>query len=78
MVVKKISHQVKAGSNSSSCIKDGQGNPAWGLDSQKPAQVPGTGPGPELGAPQTDRSTQLSHTCRGPISVSYRPPSCGS
>lgn len=60
-----MAHQVEAGTCSSPCIEDEQGNPDWGTDSQSPAQAPGTSPDPKAGVLHTDQVTQLLHTYRG-------------
>lgn len=71
-----MAHQVEAGLSSSPCIKVGQGNPAWGTSSQKPAKCQGQVLIWLLGALQTDETTQLPHTCRRPGLVPCQLPNC--
>ena len=55
-----MAHQVEAASGTSPIIKVREGNPVWGLSSQQPAQVPGTGPSPTARSP-TNRYTTVTH-----------------
>lgn len=50
-----MAHQVEVVPSSSPHIKAGQGNLAWGIESQKSIQVPGTGLDPAERIP-TDRT----------------------
>lgn len=50
---------------SSTCVKAGQDNPAWGKDSQKPAKWQRQVLILVLAALQREQATHLSHTCLG-------------
>lgn len=52
-------YQVAEKLSSSSCFKAEQGNPAWGIGSQKPAKELDSGPAPTVRNPTEDQATQL-------------------